>query len=253
MKNINMKNINMKNIISSSIQTIKFARATVCLFLLFSFLPLQAAGTQSLASIRLQAEDFIAQYPYETPYLPRFQLGNLDSRLLLKACQKSLAIVFTHENKNNGNTALTVRCPVKPGWKIHLPVSIQLYDDVIVSAKPLVKGQIIDETAMTFQKVDISRLNNGYFLKPNDLNQLQVRRNLPAGAVLTSSNLVPRMLVKSGQQVTLVLNYKGIQIKSSGKALQSAGLGQLVRVRNNQSLKIIEGIVSGESLVKVGI
>jgi flagella basal body P-ring formation protein FlgA len=36
-------------------------------------------------------------------------------------------------------------------------------------------------------------------------------------------------------------------------ALQSARIGQLVKVRNTQSRKIVQGIVSGEGLVKINI
>ncbi len=60
-------------------------------------------------------------------------------------------------------------------------------------------------------------------------------------------------MVKSGQNVTLILDYKGINIRTSGKALRSAGMGQLVKVRNSTSQKIVEGIVTGEGLVKVNL
>ena len=215
--------------------------------------PLQAGEIQSLTSIQLQSEAFIAQYPYESPYPVGFKIDNLDSRLRLKACPEALEIEFAQRLKIHGNTALRIKCPLKPGWKIHLPVRVDLYDDVLVSAKPLVKGQIIDESSVTLQKQNISRLNYGYYAKQAALGQLQVRRNLTRGTVLTPSNLVPRLLVRSGQQVTLLLAYKGIQIKSSGLALRSASLGERVKVRNSQSGKVVEGVVSGESQVRISI
>ena len=73
------------------------------------------------------------------------------------------------------------------------------------------------------------------------------------GTVLTPANLRPLLLVRSGQQVTLLLDFNGLQVRSSGKALQSARLGQLVKVRNSQSRKIVEGVVAGEGLVRIGI
>ena len=225
---------------------------TFCLLLAASF-TVRATGIQSLASILLQAEAFISSYPYQSPYPPRFQLGNLDSRLRLRACHEALAIEFSRRDRVHGNTSLLVRCPLTGGWKIHLPVSIEVFDDVIVTAKPLLKGQKIDESAITFQKHNIARLKNGYYSKSSALEQLQARRNLVRGTVLTPSKLAPLLMVRSGQQVTLVLNYNGLQIKSTGKALQSAVLGQLVKVRNSQSLKIVEGVVSGEGLVRISI
>jgi len=227
--------------------------AKACLLMLTASLPVAAGEIQSLSSIRMQAEAFISQFPYESPYAPGFQLGNLDSRLRLKACPEALAIDFSRRDMIQGNTALLIKCARKPGWKIHLPVRIDIYDDALVTTKPLVKGQIIDESSVMHKKTNISRLNNGYFAKNAELAELQVRRNLSRGTVLSSKNLVPRLLVHSGQQVTLVLEFKGIQIKANGKALRSASLGERVKVRNNQSRKIVEGIVFGDALVRVSL
>lgn len=216
--------------------------------------PLAQAGTfQSLPSISLQAEAFIMQYRYETRYPPQFKLGKLDSRLKLKACPEPLNVEFARAEITRGNTALTIKCPLDAAWKIHLPVRIDIFNDVAVAAKPLLRGQLIDESAVRFEKTNVSRLNNGYFLNTTDLKQVQARRNLVSGTVLTPRNLAARLLVQSGQRVTLVLNYNGLQIKSSGMALQSASLGQLVKVRNSQSLKVVEGIVSGEAQVRINL
>ncbi|MDH3221531.1 MAG: flagellar basal body P-ring formation chaperone FlgA [Gammaproteobacteria bacterium] len=231
----------------------KLRAALACCTLLLPTFALWAGEIQSLASIRMQAESYVMSYPYESPYPPGLKLGNLDSRLRLKACQQPLSIEFSRPGKVYGNTALLVRCPVQSGWKIHLPARIDVFDDVIVAAKPLLRGQFIDASAIAFQKHNIARLNNGYYSKNSALDQLQAGRNLSRGAVLTPSNLAPKLLVRSGQQVTLVLNYNGLQIKSTGKALQSARLGDVVRVRNSQSQRIVEGVVSGEALVRVGI
>lgn len=244
----------MKQIKNSDIDS-RTALRVVCgaFLLLSSLLPVQATEIQSLASIRLQAESFIMNYPYESPYPPGFKLGNLDSRLRLKACHEPLSVAFSRSNIVHGNTALMVRCPTNAKWKIHLPVRIDVFDDVVVAAKPLLKGQKIDNSAIAFQKHNIARLKNGYYSKSSALEQLQAKRNLVRGTVLTPAKLAPLLMVRSGQQVTLVLNYNGLQIKSSGKALQSATLGQLIKVRNSQSLKIVEGVVSGEGLVRISI
>ena len=213
----------------------------------------QATEYQSLSSIALQVEEFVMQYAYESPYPPRFKVGKLDSRLRLKACQQTLSIEFTRPDYIKGNTALTVSCPLNTAWKLHLPVRIELFEDVAVVTKPLLRGQLIDESSISFQKTDVTRLNNGYFLNKVALQQLQARRDLMRGTVLTPKNLAARLLVRSGQQVTLMLSYNGLEIKSIGRALQSARLGQVVKVRNSRSQKIVEGIVKGEALVQVSL
>ena len=239
-------------ILTKLINSTRGSAITACLILLIS-LPLQAKEFYSLASIRMQAESFIMNYPYSSPYPPRFQLGKLDSRLRLKACPEPLSIEFARRNMVSGNTAILVRCPLKSGWKIHLPVTIDVFDDVLVAAKPLLKGQFIDASAVKFRKHNVAKLNNGYYSRDSNLEQLESRRNLAQGTVLTPANLSPRLLVRSGQQVTLVLDYNGLQIRSTGEALRSAGLGEVVKVRNSQSLKIVEGVVSAEAQVRVSL
>lgn len=110
-----------------------------------------------------------------------------------------------------------------------------------------------EASAATCRKHDISRLKNGYFSKDGELGLLEAKRNLARGAVLTPANLAPLMLVRAGQQATLVLDYNGLQVKSSGKAVQSARMGELVRVSNSQSQKIMQGVVAGEGLVRISI
>ena len=213
----------------------------------------QASELQSLSSIRMQAEVFIADFSYESPYPPRLKLGKLDKRLRLKFCKNPLKVEFSNQHRTRGNTSLKIQCDQTGGWKIHLPVSIDIFDDVLVSTKPLVRGQLIDNNLAKFEKNNVSRLSSGYYTRADDLRFLEAGRNLKRGSILTPRNLKPRMMVKSGQKVTLILDYKGIQIKSSGHALRSARIGQIVKVRNSQSQRIVEGIVSGEAQVKISI
>lgn len=215
--------------------------------------PAQADAQQSLTSIRMQAEAYVMGYDYRSPYPPKVELSRLDSRLRLKACPVELDVAFAHPGRDRGNTVLRIRCPVTPAWKLHLPARIAVFDDVAVAARPLVKGQIIDVAAVVMQKTDVSRLNHGYFAKLEELRDFEARRNLPRGTVLTPKALTPRRLVRTGQTVTLVLEVGGLEVRSSGEALHAASQGQVVRVRNSQSQKIVEGVVAGDGVVRVAL
>jgi flagellar basal body P-ring formation protein FlgA len=211
------------------------------------------AERQSLTSIQLQAESFLTNYPYQTPYPVQFKLSSLDPRLNLKACASELRIGFTRQDKISGNTSLNIRCTGPTHWNIHLPVRVDVYDDVLVSRIPLVRGQSLSSTDVKLKKTNISKLNRGYFRQINDLNNLQAKNNLAANKVLDPTNLVPRKLIKLGQKVTIVLNFNGLEVKSSGMALSAASEGQLIKVRNTGSNKIIQGIVSANGQVKVSL
>lgn len=226
--------------------------AAVCLLMIAST-AIASQQQQSLASIVMQAEAFIEQYDYQSPYPANIRIRPLDNRLRLQACFKPLEIGFTRADLTYGNTNLTVRCPTAPYWKILLPATITLYDDVMITRRPLLRGESLDPAIISVKKRKISGLQQGYFRQGVDVSHLQARRNLGAGIILTPNTVAPRLMVKSGQMVTIVLDYKGIAIKASGKALQSAKLGELVRVRNLQTSRVVEGIVQGEALVRINI
>ena len=228
---------------------------TSCISMLLTVISgnLAADEFHSLQSIRMQAEDFIHQYPYESSYSPRFKVSALDSRLRLKSCSDPLKIEFARREKTSGNTALNISCPTSSGWKLLLPAQIDLFDDVLILTRTIHKGQIIDTNLVKLKKHNISRLNNGYFSSMKDIVGLEARRNLTRGDILTPSNLVPKLMIKSGQQVTLILDFKGLKIRSTGQALQSARRGEIIKVRNNQSRKIVEGVVSGDAEVRINI
>lgn len=229
------------------------ALTSIGLLLVLAMAPAQAAKNQSLQSIRMQTEAFILQYPYQSPYLPVLRTSKMDNRLRLRACQEPLKIEFSNRDRTYGNTSLRISCPKPTPWKLYMPVSIDIFDDVLVTSSTLSRGQKIDTNLVEYRKSNISRLSSGYYARDKSLKNLEAKRNLARGTILTPANLRPRLMVKSGQQVTLILNYKGLSIRSSGKALQSARIGQMVKVRNTQSRKIVEGVVAGESLVKVNL
>ena len=194
---------------------------SVCLLLLLATASAQAESYQSIQSIRMQVEAFIIAYPYQTPYLPVLRTSKIDKRLRLKTCEKPLQIEFSNLDRTYGNTSLSLRCNTPVQWKLYLPVSIDLFDDALVTNRSLLRGQFIDTNWVSYQKTNISRLSSGYYKRDKNLESLEVSRNLASGTILTPANLRPKLMVKSGQQVTLILKYKGLSIRSSGKALQS--------------------------------
>ena len=209
------------------------------------------AERQSLTSILLQAESFLAKQEYNSPYAARFEFSSLDSRLNLKPCAQALDIKFTRSDRFMGNTSISIRCKSPVSWQIHLPVRIDVYDDIAVNASTLIKGQSLDVNRVSYRKKKISSLQRGYFRKSDSLTRLRVKRGLASGTILNPANVEPALMIKSGQKVTIVLSMDGLDIKSSGTALQSARMGDTIKVKNTQSNRIIEGTVSSEGVIRV--
>ena len=231
----------------------KYQQVLIALLLTTQAWQSTATQRQSLASIEMQVEAFVVDYPYSSPYPASVRLSSLDPRLRLNACATPLDIAFSTHSKSYGNTSVTVKCASPVAWKIHLPLRIELFDDVATSTIPLLRGQGLALEHVTMRKRDITDLHQGYFRDQKMLLDLQAKRNLGAGTILSSANLQPRTLVKSGQRVTLVLDLKGLRIKTNGLALQSGRQGQTIKVRNSRSQRIVEGVIAANGQVRVSL
>ena len=65
--------------------------------------------------------------------------------------------------------------------------------------------------------------------------------------------LTPDLLVRRGQQVTVIAASGPVEIRAQGLALNDAAASERVRVQNVTSLKVVEGVVESDSVVRVGL
>ena len=222
---------------------------TIINLLLFSHS--QAAPFESSEKIKIEIENFIQNSHLDSKYPIDIDPIKISPKLKVKQCHSPLNINYANPSKRFGHTLVKVKCTKPAFWRMNVPVTINKYDDVLWLINPVAKGQNIDESDVTTKKMNISKLFKGYFIHFDQLKALQTRRPLKANILLSPNQFQARYLVKSGQQVTVVLKTKHLNIKTSGTALQSASKGQLVKVRNNSSLKILSGIVSDEGTIQV--
>jgi flagellar basal body P-ring formation protein FlgA len=59
------------------------------------------------------------------------------------------------------------------------------------------------------------------------------------------------VLIHQGQQVTLIATVGGLQVRATGKALANGSAGARLRVQNLSSLKVVEGVVENEDVIRV--
>jgi flagellar basal body P-ring formation protein FlgA len=79
----------------------------------------------------------------------------------------------------------------------------------------------------------------------------KLKRDIPAGTVITSQVLEDQVLVQSGEIVSIIAENPRLAIHTNGKALDRGKMGETVRVKNLTSGKEIYGKVTGNSVVSV--
>ena len=208
---------------------------------------------ESVEGIRRQVQEFISSHDFGSPHPVVSSVGKVDSRLRLQRCSEPLDIQFASDNFRPGRTFLSVSCHASKPWSIYVTAKIELYAQVLVSTKPLLRGQILGVGDVEFGTRKLSTLRTGYFTRIEPLQGMQVTRTIGAGRVITASLLKPRYLVTRGQLVSLVATSGGIEVRMKGKALANAISNSRVTVKNISSGRIVEGLVIDEGIVKISM
>ena len=210
-----------------------------------------AAAIQPLDSVRGAAAAFVrAEMPPGESGLV-ITAARLDSRLRLAACAGALEASLLSGARLQAQMSVAVRCPRGADWTVYVPVTVRSRLKVWALRAPQLEGAHLSAADVVAETRLVSGLAVGYVTDVAQLARSTLRHPLPAGAVLTSEDLLPDFLVRQGEQVTLVASVDGVRVRAAGLALESGRYGALIRVQNASSAKVVQGVVESDRVVEV--
>jgi len=99
--------------------------------------------------------------------------------------------------------------------------------------------------------MDAGKLPSGYLTELNKAVGLQVRYGMPPGSVIYDKMLSRPILVHQGEIVNLRARVGELEVTAAGVALSRGAAGDIVRVRNSATKKILTGQVQEDKSVLV--
>jgi flagella basal body P-ring formation protein FlgA len=207
-------------------------------------------GSQSHESIAEAIKAYIAQN-ISLPGEYEASLTPLDGRLNLPQCADPLEVSTTNGLIKAGRTTIGVRCNSGKKWSIFTSAIIKTYQIVVVLTQPIQRGEIITRQHLAIEKREVSNLREDFVTQIEQVENKQVIRPLDAGTILSVRNLVEPKLVKRGDKVIISTMRPDFSIRMNGEAMMDGTKGQLIRVKNQNSGRIINATVIEPGLVSV--
>ncbi|MFC5740463.1 flagellar basal body P-ring formation chaperone FlgA [Dyella tabacisoli] len=207
-----------------------------------------ASATQSPDSLRHAAENAVRERYDQPGNRLVVQTDSLDTRLQLPDC--ALPPQAIPPKQPASRLSVEVHCPVAGGWRVRVPVRLELYRQVLVTTRPLQRGDGIVMADLHSEERDVARLGYGYIEQPDQATGRVLARPLTAGSVLTPGALGGRQSVRAGDRVQLIARLDGIEVRASGLALGSGDAGARLRVRNDSSGKAVDAVVRDAGVVE---
>lgn len=181
----------------------------------------------------------------------QIQVGHLDKRLQLHHCSQPLVAYLAPGAKTVGKTTVGIRCDdIKP-WALYVPATVNIFSTVYITSHGLPRGHIIHNRDIEQVEYNLAQLNYGYFSDKSKLIGMQTKRRLTQGRVITPTQVKPPLLIKRGEQVALVSKSSLFTVRMNGQAMMDGAYGDLIRVKNSSSRRIIEGKVTQPGVVMI--
>lgn len=179
------------------------------------------------------------------------EADSLDSRLKLADCAAPLEASLPGNRPLGARVSVVVRCPIPGGWTVRVPVRVKMFTNVLVTSRPLTRGDGIGADDVHSEERDVASLAYGYIAGLDQVDGRSLARPLNAGTVLTPGMLAGRQAVRVGDAVSMEANVDGVTIRAEGVSMGAGDAGSRLRVRNASSGKVLDAVVRGPGVVTV--
>lgn len=211
------------------------------------------AQIQRLESIQAAAEKEVRGLLPQGKATYHVSAARLDPRLRLAQCASALEAFMPNNSAPAAKVTVGVRCTAPTQWTIYVPVVTEIDAQILVLRRALARQATVAADDVELQTRRLPGTASQFISDVADLRGRHLKRSVAAGTPLTADVLVADVLVRRGQQVTLLAAGGPFEIRAQGQALSEGGASQRIRVRNVTSGKIVEGVVENASTVRVGL
>ena len=209
-----------------------------------------SAKTQILSAVTSFSQKLIKNQRYSRIDTT---LPHLDPRLRLAVCDTPLDVKPTSTRKKLGRLTLKISCFDQKNWSLHVPLELKAYENVVVAAQPILRGQIITAGNVAKEEREVTRLNQGYFSKPNLVVGSIAKRSIATHQVILPRSLSTPKLVNKGESISIQAISSGLSIKAMGIALADGSLGDLIQVKNSKTQRVVEGRISAPGQIVINL
>lgn len=133
---------------------------------------------------------------------------------------------------------------------VSFTASVKIYDLVIVASHDLRIERLVTSADFHIAEIAVDGRNE-YVKDVSEIAGLVPHRFIRAGSPVTKSYFQQPVAVNAGQHVNIIINYRGVRATAKGIIMTRARIGEMVKVKNETSEKILTAKVIDSQTVEV--
>ncbi|MGR3218351.1 MAG: flagellar basal body P-ring formation chaperone FlgA [Candidatus Anammoxibacter sp.] len=134
---------------------------------------------------------------------------------------------------------------------VGLTFNVQRFGSVVVAKRVIKSGQVIRKRAVSIESVETTRLINTTFDNVESVIGKIAKRSFRPGQVITEEMLKNVAVMRKGDTVVILIKSRGFSIRSKGICKEDGTYGDMVKVVNIDTKKVLYGNVLDRGTVEV--
>ncbi|MBL1433318.1 MAG: flagella basal body P-ring formation protein FlgA [Gammaproteobacteria bacterium] len=179
------------------------------------------------------------------------ELNQIDSRLSLQQCDQPLQTEVRGVGELRGRIAIAVKCSSPKAWKFYLGATVRQFGNIVVAKQGIPRGTVLSIPDVRLDYTELSQLRQGYYQNINDVVGMVAKRTLSADKAISPNAVNRKQLVNRGDKVTIRAILSGVEVRMVGEALADGANGERISVKNLNSNRIINAVVTSNGIVTV--
>lgn len=210
-----------------------------------------AAGIESIEQLRQETARFVTEeYRNSNASKVDVKVGGLDPRMHLAKCEQPIAFKLQDALGNGGNISVQLTCSGLSRWTILVPAQAIVYRPMAVASRNLQRGQLVSDGDIEVSVLDASQYRQGYTSNPEDIIGKEIKYPVSKGDAFRESMLDAPLAIRRGDEVSVEALAGSIRVVTTGTAVSDGRIGQKIRIKNNQSARILSATVIGAGKVQ---
>ena len=209
----------------------------------------------SLEEMQREAIAFIDEAMLKSGDTRRYTVEKVSMPRVVRAPEGAVSFVpsLPYGVRFWGSTAVYMDVLVdgKPFRTIKCQFKVHVFDRVAVAARPIVAGQPLTAGDFRFEEQEVGTRGKNFLTEQDEIVGKVLSRSVSIGAPLWRTMLKLPDIIKAGAPVTLISRVNGVEVKIDGVALEAGHAGEVIRVRNTSSRKVLRGRIVDEATVEI--
>jgi len=130
-------------------------------------------------------------------------------------------------------------------------VKISYFGNVLVATERLGRHKILGADNSKIERMDITSLTSNPLTSDDSLAEFWTKRDIRKGQIISSNSVEKIPTILSGQGVSILYRSSALEISLSGIAVESGYTGEKIKIKNDQSNKILTCTVLDNETVEV--